>query len=378
MSPKARATWTGTRCGPELRPRAEAARSADDVRVVIREMLARIGQSHFAILPAPVASDLSGPALQSSEVGSLGFDVGPVDGHLTVTRVDAYGPAARAGIRTGWILSRVSGRSVDDALTSVADADDHVRDFRAWALGTALLRGRTGTSTDLTFLDGTGATTARQITRTPEPGYPVKFGNLPTLFARLDARPMERNGRAIGVISFNVWMTAISRSLDEAIDRFRSSKGIVLDLRGNPGGVLTMIMGVSGYFLDAPMNLGVIKTRDSSLTGANPRGSARRPVGDALAARAVLAGQRASQRVGDLHGRHAVHQARARLRHADRRRRCRPCSSAAWRRRAALRHRRFHDRHGRADRRPRRDPRHDRHAHAGGAVAGHDPSSMRP
>ena len=100
----------------------------------------------------------------------------------------------------------------------------------------------------------------------------MKFGNLPTLFARLDARPMERNGRTIGVISFNVWMTAISRSLDEAIDRFRSSKGIVLDLRGNPGGVLTMIMGISGYFLDAPVNLGVIKSRDSSLNlVANPR-----------------------------------------------------------------------------------------------------------
>ena len=189
-----------------------------------------------------------------------------------MTRVDADGPAARAGVRTGWILSRVSGRSVDDALTTVADADDHVRDFRAWALGTALLRGRTGTSTDLIVVDGTGATAARQITRTPEPGYPVKFGNLPTLFARLDARPMERKGRTIGVISFNVWMTAISRSLDEAVDRFRSSKGIVLDLRGNPGGVLTMIMGVSGYFLDAPVNLGVIKTRDSSLNlVANPR-----------------------------------------------------------------------------------------------------------
>ncbi len=55
--------WDALRA--ELRPRAEAARSADDVRAVIREMLARIGQSHFAILPAPVASDLSGPALQS-------------------------------------------------------------------------------------------------------------------------------------------------------------------------------------------------------------------------------------------------------------------------------------------------------------------------
>jgi carboxyl-terminal processing protease len=262
--------WDALRA--ELRPRAEAARSADDVRAVIREMLGRIGQSHFAILPAPVASDMKGPALGPDEIGSLGFDVGPVDGHLAVTRVEPDGPAAHAGVRPGWILSRVSGRSVDDALKSVSDADDHVRDFRAWALGTALLRGRTGTSADLTFVDGAGASAARQITRAPESGIPVKFGNLPTLFARLDARPVERKGRTIGVISFNVWMTAISRPLDEAIDRFRSSKGIVLDLRGNPGGVLTMIMGVSGYFLDEPTDLGIIKTRDSSLNlVANPR-----------------------------------------------------------------------------------------------------------
>ena len=51
----------------ELRPRAEAARSADEVRAVIREMLARIGQSHFAILPAPVASDMSGPSLSPAK-----------------------------------------------------------------------------------------------------------------------------------------------------------------------------------------------------------------------------------------------------------------------------------------------------------------------
>src|SRR5262245_5190110 len=36
--------WDALRA--ELRPRAEAARSAEDVRAVIRDMLARIGQSH--------------------------------------------------------------------------------------------------------------------------------------------------------------------------------------------------------------------------------------------------------------------------------------------------------------------------------------------
>jgi carboxyl-terminal processing protease len=136
----------------------------------------------------------------------------------------------------------------------------------------ALLRGRTGSAAELTFLDASNGTTSRQITRAPEPGYAVKFGNLPTLFARLDAHAVQHEGKTIGVIAFNVWMTAIAHPLDEAIDRFRSSSGIVLDLRGNPGGILTMIMGVSGHFLDGPIPLGVITARDSSLSlVANPR-----------------------------------------------------------------------------------------------------------
>jgi len=46
----------------------------------------------------------------------------------------------------------------------------------------------------------------------------------------------------------------------------------VIDLRGNPGGVLTMIMGLAGHFMDAPVTLGVIKTRDSELNlVSNPR-----------------------------------------------------------------------------------------------------------
>jgi carboxyl-terminal processing protease len=255
----------------ELRPRAESARSVEEVRGVIREMLERVGQSHFALLPASVAPDMNGSSLTPGEVGSLGFNVGPVGGRLVVTGVDAKGPARAAGVKPGWVLTRVGNRDVNSAVGTLSDgASDHLKDFRLWALGTSLLRGRSGEGTELGFLDERDAAVAKQIVRTPEAGVPVKFGHLPTLFARLDARQVDRDGAAIGVIAFNVWMTAISRPFDEAVDR--TAKGIVVDLRGNPGGVLTMIMGVSGHFLDGPVNLGVIKTRESSLNlVANPR-----------------------------------------------------------------------------------------------------------
>jgi carboxyl-terminal processing protease len=231
-----------------------------------------VGQSHFAILTAPVASAIAGNTVRPDDVGTLGFDVRLLGQRLVVTRVDPQGPAFKAGVRAGWTLTRVGGRAVDSALASLGDAPANVRGFRAWALGTALLRGQAGVDADLGFLDAANNPLSRVLVRAPERGQPVKLGHLPTLFARLEDRRVERGGRAIGIIEFNVWMTPVSRQFDEAMDRLRDAAGIVIDLRGNPGGVLTMIMGLSGHFVTGSLNLGTITTRDTSLKlVANPR-----------------------------------------------------------------------------------------------------------
>ncbi len=271
--------WDALRA--ELRPRAERAIDDNEVRGIVREMLERVGQSHFAILPAPVASAISTSPVRPEDVGTLGFDVRLLGQALVVSRIDPQGPAAKAGVRAGWTLTRVGVRVVEDALTSLGDAPSNVRGFRAWALGTALLRGQAGEDADLGFLDASGKPVSRLLVRAPERGQPVKLGHLPTLFARLEDRRVERAGRAIGLIAFNVWMTPVTRQFDEAMDRLRDTTGIVIDLRGNPGGILTMIMGLSGHFVSEGVDLGTITTRDSSLKlVANPRlvGASGQPV----------------------------------------------------------------------------------------------------
>jgi carboxyl-terminal processing protease len=56
------------------------------------------------------------------------------------------------------------------------------------------------------------------------------------------------------------------------MDRFRTADGIVIDLRGNPGGLAAMIMGISGHFLDERKPLGTMKSREAELKfAANPR-----------------------------------------------------------------------------------------------------------
>src|SRR5690606_18977608 len=119
----------------ELRPRAERASTDEEVRALIREMLTRVGRSHFVVLPGAMASMVDS-ALAGGHTGTLGFDVRFADGELVVTRVEPGGPADRAGIHPGWLLVRIGSYSVSDLIAAAGSGPAHVRAFHAWALGT--------------------------------------------------------------------------------------------------------------------------------------------------------------------------------------------------------------------------------------------------
>jgi carboxyl-terminal processing protease len=56
------------------------------------------------------------------------------------------------------------------------------------------------------------------------------------------------------------------------MDEYRGADGIVIDLRGNPGGLAAMIMGLAGHFVNERATLGVMNTRQGEMRfPANPR-----------------------------------------------------------------------------------------------------------
>jgi carboxyl-terminal processing protease len=246
----------------EYRPRAAAAESDEALRTVLREMLGRLGRSHFELLSSDVHSRLAAAATSPADAGDVGLEVTPLAGRAVVHQVVPGGPAAVAGVQPGWIVERIG----EDAVT---DTDG----FRLWTIATALLRGRTGSPVTVAFRDHADRLVDVTLTRTKQQGQPVTLGHLPTFFARLEHRRLGTGGGPrVHYIHFNVWMTPLAADIDRAVHAAREADGIILDLRHNPGGVLTMLMGVSGHFLPAPTSLGTLRTRDSELRlVANPR-----------------------------------------------------------------------------------------------------------
>lgn len=99
----------------------------------------------------------------------------------------------------------------------------------------------------------------------PPQGNLIRFGNLPEMRVYFESRALPDG---IGYIRFNEFLdpASIVPQFQAALKRFANAPGIVLDLRGNPGGIGIMATGIAGFFIDKEgQMLGEMETRDSTL-----------------------------------------------------------------------------------------------------------------
>jgi carboxyl-terminal processing protease len=256
-----------------LRPRAEEARDLAHVRGLILDMLGRLGQSHFMLIPRERADSLD-PARGAAVRGTTGLDVRLVGEQVLVTRVDSGSSAERAGVRPGWALYAIGRDTVGPLLRRLRDRPDRDRlETAVWAAAYRRLAPPLDSAIDAVFLDGDDRPVRARLTSEPERSEPIRFGNLPTIFARFEhARLALQGGGCAGLIRFNGWLAPLMQRLDAAVDADRDCAGMVLDLRGNTGGMGAMLGGVAGHFLDRRDTLGLLRTRQSTLAFvANPR-----------------------------------------------------------------------------------------------------------
>lgn len=260
--------WEAAR--EEFRPKAADTKTSGELRRVLNTMLGRLGQSHFVVIPGSTGTD----AASGDGTANPGFDVRLLDDTIVVTRVEEGSGAAAAAVRTGWSVVAVGGKPIADLITRLKETPEpRVRALEAWRAVQARLRGADGSSVDVTFADAAGAQVSRTLKRQQEQGQPVTVGNLPTMYVQVtnEARKTP-GGRPAGLVGFSVWMAAVDAPFQKAIDQHRSAAGIVIDLRGNPGGLAAMMMGIAGHFVGERTPLGVMKTRDTELRfTVNPR-----------------------------------------------------------------------------------------------------------
>lgn len=190
------------------------------IREAISGMLTGL-DPHSAFLDAEAFKDLQ--VGTQGEFGGLGIEVGTEDGAVRVIAPIDDTPAARAGIKSGDLIIKI-----DDKLTRGMTLSEAVR----------LMRGKKGTSIVLT------------IARKGET-KPLEFKLVRDVIRvqSVRARMIEPGYGFIRISQFQ------ERTVEDLVrhvnDLYKQGplKGLVLDLRNDPGGLLHAAVGVSAAFL---------------------------------------------------------------------------------------------------------------------------------
>lgn len=155
----------------------------------------------------------------------LGVELKAADGALLIVNVIHNSPAERGGLKAGDKITAVAGRATHDLSTDAA-AD--------------LLQGPENTTVELTTVRGTEPPTQSVLRR--------EHVDVPSI----DDVKIVDAASGIGYLKLTCFEKTTSRDLDTALWQLhrQGMKSLIMDLRGNPGGLLTAAVDVSNKFID--------------------------------------------------------------------------------------------------------------------------------
>lgn len=208
------------------RVRREYVDSVDEKTLIesaIRGMISEL-DPHSRYLDSSEYEDIR--ITTTGNYSGVGLDVSLSDGRVTVVSPVDDAPAAKAGILAGDVVV-----SVDDIAVSADNAEDAVN----------RMRGQPGTEVELGVERGGDSE--------------VLTFSLTRAAIRVQSVRSEYLGEGLGYIRLTGFADTTAAELDEAARALKRAadddlRGLILDLRNNPGGVLSSAIAVADRFLD--------------------------------------------------------------------------------------------------------------------------------
>ncbi len=273
----------------KYRPQVESAKSIREVRKVIGKMIDELGLSHFGIIPKSSydvvdaksnkekkkgdAADKKGEEKGSDDEdgdqpgdGVSGLDFRATDDGIVVSSVEEGSSAEKAGVKAGWVVEKIGKKSSEDLSEKIRGAAHGPMRYEtliAMAVP-SIATGKVGTKKKFVLRDGDGKTQEVDLELKEPEGIATSFGNLPTMKVRTETKTLDGN---IGYYFFSAFLDPgrVMTEYREAIRDENHSNGVVIDLRGNIGGLGAMTMGMASEFSSEKSALGTMITKSNEL-----------------------------------------------------------------------------------------------------------------
>lgn len=260
-------SWTKHR--EDLLPTIKAATSDDEARQVMTELIQRLGQSHFGILPKKTYEVVSE---QGGGNGNIGVTARIVHGEVVVTAVRPESSADKAGIKPGWVILRIRDRELGEIIERLGNevSGPERVETMAGLVFERMMSGSKKSKIKIELQDANNETLTLDLACDVPNGTLFKFGHLPAIQVVHESKTFPGS---IGYYKFNAFMDPVNimPSFRETVRDKNHGNGLILDLRGNVGGIAIMTMGMTSEFVTEPKTLGTMKMKGTNLDFvANP------------------------------------------------------------------------------------------------------------
>jgi len=198
---------------------------------------------------------------------STGLGVRLIDGSLVIDRV---GEANADLLKPGWELTAIGDEALDERIREALEIKDPAARERSELILEASANSRialpdTGEELSLTLQDAEGNSHVVTVrTETSEVDL-IKLGNLPSLPFSYRTDIFWQRDRCDAAISFTTWVPQLLERFLLDRDILFACRGLVIDLRGNLGGVLTTMVPLASHLVDEPVLLGQLMREDGRI-----------------------------------------------------------------------------------------------------------------
>jgi carboxyl-terminal processing protease len=234
-------------------PQVLKATSRCEVSQILMKLTDTLGVSHVSILPGFFCDgDMSTefPQGELGNLGNLGCEVRILENRPFVFRVLKNSPAASVGMTYGCEILSIEGSLLRQILSDMAtELKSHrQRDLIIASWIKDMLSGQSGDSLKITWQQfGRQPVYSDLVFKACEEQI-FQLGLFPPAEVWLD---IERLSSDIGYIAFNAFMhpSFLMPKFNDAVNAFMDCRGIIIDLRGNTGGLVNLAQGMASWFL---------------------------------------------------------------------------------------------------------------------------------
>ena len=234
--------WPGVRA--RYRPLIEQANNDEEFYVLLKRMVGELRDAHTRFHTPEQRRER-----ERLQAVSAGLSVFEVEGKPVVVSVEPDSEASRAGVEAGMIVVAIDGKTVSERLAEARSrvagtSSDRAVRLRIYRM---IIDGDPGTTLRLSLARGDGSVLDVGLTRR------IVSDTAVVTFRRLSS--------GFGYIRLTLWKSPIRKHFKKALEQFKDAPGVVVDIRGNPGGEADEVVKIASLFFNSHVPFGKFSKR---------------------------------------------------------------------------------------------------------------------